>query len=66
MGCGNEVLLNLENHINFGTSELIAGLLDLIRRDRKNEHDWNTHPITSKCLRRLKKLQPNLNPKHII
>lgn len=35
MGCGNEVLLNLENHDNFGTSELIAGLLDLIRRDRK-------------------------------
>ena len=51
MGCGNEVLLNLDNFDNFGTSELIAGLLDLSRRDAKREHDWNTHPITERCLK---------------
>lgn len=34
MACGNEVLINLENCDNFGTSELIAGLLDICRRDR--------------------------------
>jgi|TARA_B110000285_G_C15015747_1_gene558950 hypothetical protein len=58
MGCGNEVLLNLDNFDNFGTSELIAGLLDLSRRDAKREHDWNTHPITERCLKKLKRIQP--------
>ena len=58
MGCGNEVLLNLDNFDNFGTSELIAGLLDLSRRDAKREHDWNTQPITERCLKKLKRIQP--------
>jgi len=66
MGCGNEVLLNLENCDNFGTSELIGGLMELIRRDQKREHDWNNHPITQKCFRKLKKVQPQLNPKHVV
>jgi hypothetical protein len=56
MGCGNEVLLNLENFDNFGTSELIGGLLELGRIDTKREHDWATHPITEKCLKKLKRV----------
>jgi len=58
MGCGNEVLLNLENFDNFGTSELIGGLLELARRDSKREHDWTTHPISARCLKKLKNIQP--------
>lgn len=58
MGCGNEVLINLENCDNFGTSELIGGLLELSRRDKNREHDWTTHPISERCLKKLKKVQP--------
>jgi hypothetical protein len=58
MGCGNEVLLNLDNYDNFGTSELVGGLLELIKRDHKREHDWNSHPIAEKCLKKLKRIQP--------
>ena len=54
MGCGNEVLLNLDNFENFATSELIGGMMELIKRDYKREHDWTTHPITERCLKHLK------------
>lgn len=30
----NEILLNLENHVNFANSELVGGLMELCNRDR--------------------------------
>lgn len=44
--CGNEILLNLDNHENLADTELISGLLELARRDPNGEHNWNSHPIT--------------------
>jgi len=32
---GNEILLNLDNHDNFSSSELVAGLVELGKRDSK-------------------------------
>jgi hypothetical protein len=51
---GNEILLNLDNHENLANSELISGLIELGKRDKNHEHDWNLHPITAKCIKDLK------------
>ena len=48
--CGNEILLNLNNVENLGHYEMMAGLMELTKRDRKGEHDWNSHPITKRCI----------------
>jgi hypothetical protein len=61
----NEILLNLDNVENLATSELVGGLMELSHRDKNNEHDWNDHPISAKCLYELKEMTPRLNPKHI-
>ena len=29
---------------------MMAGLLELSKRDKKHEHDWNTNPITANCI----------------
>ena len=50
----NEILLNMDNYDNFTTSELVGSLIELSRRDRDNEFDWNEHPISAKCLAQLK------------
>ena len=47
---GNEILINLNNVDNLGQQEMMAGLLELAKRDRKQQHDWNTNPITANCL----------------
>ena len=47
MSCGNEVLLNLENYEHFTHSELLGGLIEICNRDKEQEHDWTTHPITA-------------------
>ena len=47
---GNEILLNLDNVENLRSSELVSGLYELSKRDKKQEFNWNTHPITVKCL----------------
>lgn len=52
---GNEILLNLDNHDNLRNGELVGGLLALANKDKKKEHDWNSHPITAKCLEDLNK-----------
>jgi hypothetical protein len=62
----NEILLNMANHPNFATSELIGALVELANRDRDNEHDWTQHPWTAPCLAKLKVLQPQLTPRHLI
>lgn len=62
----NEILLNMENHQNFETSELVGSLIELSNRDKNQEFDWNEHPITADCLESLKHQQPSLSPKHII
>ena len=61
----NEILLNLENHPNFANSELIGGLIELTNRDRKQEFDWNTHPITASCLDDVKKRIGTFSTKHL-
>ena len=61
----NEILLNLENHRNFANSELIGGLVELASRDRNQEFDWNTHPITASCLKDLKSRLGGLSTKHV-
>mmetsp|Transcript_37918 Transcript_37918/g.46199 ORF Transcript_37918/g.46199 Transcript_37918/m.46199 type:complete len:92 (+) Transcript_37918:186-461(+) len=39
--CGNEILINLNNVDNLGNYEMLAGLLELSKRDKKQKHDWN-------------------------
>jgi hypothetical protein len=51
----NEVLLNLDNHLNLSDSELVGGMVELCsRKDKAVEVDWNEHPITQKCIEDLK------------
>ena len=47
---GNEILINLNNVSNLGQQEMMGGLIELSRRDKKREHDWNVNPITAKCI----------------
>lgn len=47
---GNEILLNLDNCENMMNSELVGGLLELAKRDKNGEFDWNSHAISQKCL----------------
>lgn len=47
---GNEILINLNNVKNLGQQEMMAGLLELSRRDKKGKHDWNVNPITARCV----------------
>jgi hypothetical protein len=54
MASGNEILLNLDNADNLRNGELISGLLELARRDRKGEHDWNAHAIAQKAIAEVK------------
>ena len=42
--CGNEILLNLENVDHLRHGELVSALLELGKRDKKEEHDWELHP----------------------
>lgn len=63
---GNEILLNLDNCENLRNSELVSGLIELAKRDKNKEHDWNNHPITVKCLESLRERLPRLNAKNVI
>ena len=60
MRSGNEILLNLDNQFHLADSELVSGLIELAKRDRNLEHNWNAHPITIRCLRSLKKRMPRM------
>ena len=51
---GNEILLNLDNSENLRNGELVSGLCELANRDSKKEFDWNTHPVTARCINELK------------
>ena len=62
----NEILLNMENSENFTKTEMMGALMEIARRDRKQEFNWNEHPWVEPCLVKLKALQPNLSPKHLI
>jgi hypothetical protein len=62
----NEILLNLDNHINLADSELVGGMVELTKRkDKTVSVDWNEHPITRKCLDDLKQRQPRMSAKHV-
>lgn len=43
----------------------MGGLIELAKRARNLNYDWNSHPIVSNCLQSLKKRQPRLSAKHI-
>ena len=47
---GNEILINLNNVENLGQYEMLAGLLQLAKHKHQHQHDWNTNPITAKCI----------------
>ena len=66
MASGNEILLNLDNCDNLRNGELVGGLVELSRRDADGEFDWNTHAITAKSLKELKKRMGKLNSKQMI
>jgi hypothetical protein len=63
---GNEVLLNLDNCDNLRNTELISGLIELSRRDTRQEHDWNSHPIVAKCITELIDRLPRMNAKNVV
>jgi len=63
---GNEIILNLENHKNFETSELIGGLLELAHRDRDYNFNWNNHPVTAHAIRDLRNRIGYMNSKGIL
>ena len=63
---GNEILLNLDNYENLSNSEIVSGLIELGKRDPGNEHDWNFHPITYKCIRDFKERAHLFNSRHIV
>ena len=65
MESGNEVLINLDNHVNLEDSELIGGLINLAHRSKGMYIDWNEHSIVKKCLQDLKSRQPKLSSMHI-
>jgi hypothetical protein len=66
MTSGNEVLINLDNADNLRNGELIGGLIELGRRDKANEHEWNAHPIVLKSIAELKIRLPRMNAKNVI
>lgn len=63
---GNEILLNLDNCENLRKTELISGLIELQKRDKKQEFDWNSHEITEKCLAQLNRSIGSLNVKNLM
>lgn len=63
---GNEVILNLENHEHFATSELIGGLLELGKRDRQYKFNWNNHPVTALAIADLKQRIGTMNARHVL
>ena len=65
MSC-NEILLNLDNCENFSHGELIGGLLELAKRDKNKEFDWNNHAITQKCFAEVYKRLSWLNSKNVL
>lgn len=44
----------------------MAGLLELAKRDKKQNHDWNTNPITAQCIRTYKESVRGYNAKRTI
>ena len=63
---GNEILLNLGNAEHFSNGELISALIELGKRDKKQEHDWNVHPTAQKAVGLIYKRLSNLNAKNVL
>ena len=63
---GNEILLNLDQVENLRKKEILAGLLELSKRDRHFQHDWNNHPFTQKCIQFLKQNMSQYNAANTI
>ena len=45
---------------------MMAGLMQLSKRDRKQEYDWNTNPITANCIAEYTKKVRGYNAKRTI
>ena len=63
---GNEILLNLDNNEHLSNSELVSGLVELGKRDNRRLHDWNTHPVSVKCIADFKKRLPQMACRHVL
>lgn len=63
---GNEILLNLDNCENLRNSELVSGLIELARKDKKQEFDWNHHPISAKCLAEVNRRLHQFTSKNVL
>ena len=48
---GNEIILNLENHDNFTTSELIGGLIELGKRDKNYKFNFSKYGLNFEKLK---------------
>ena len=66
MQSGNEVLINLDNCDNLRNGELVSGLIELAKRDKAQEFDWNNHAISAKSVKELKTRLPRMNSKQVI
>lgn len=62
---GNEILLNLENSREMRDSELVSALLELGKRDKKNEHDWMVHEWVREAIADLTRRVGGLSAKHL-
>ena len=63
---GNEILINLNNVENLGQYEMLAGLGELYKRDKKQVHNWNTNPITAKCIDVYCRRVKGYNARHVL
>ena len=63
---GNEILINLNAAENLGQQELMAGLLELAKRDKRSLHDWNANPIAQKCIEIYTQKLPGYNAKRVL
>lgn len=66
MQSGNEVLINLDNADNLRNGELVSGLIELGRRDKKQEFEWNNHAMVAKSITELKQRLPRMNAKNVV
>jgi hypothetical protein len=63
---GNEILLNLDNSENLMTSEIVNGLIELQKRDKKNQFDFTKNPFAMKAVQLLQQRVGLLSSKHVL
>lgn len=63
---GNEILLNLGNADNLMNSEIVNGLIELGKRDKRNEFDFTKNPLAMEAITLLQKRVGLLSTKHVL